>query len=67
MSMCKSSYDVPYIDLVYDICGILYFKFNGIDGIYLVIKLKIIQWKNISYIVDYEIMVPGFFKPLHDA
>jgi hypothetical protein len=39
---CTSSY----------ICGIFYFKFNGIDKIYLVIKLKIIQCKDIIYIVN---------------
>jgi hypothetical protein len=33
----------------------------------IVITFRIIQWKYISFIVDREIIGPGFLKPLHDA
>jgi hypothetical protein len=41
------------------ICGILYFKLNGIDAINEITKPRIIQWKDIIYIAEREIKESG--------
>ena len=41
------------------ICGILYFKLNGIDAVNEMTKPRNIQWKDIIYIVEREIKGSG--------
>lgn len=40
-------------------CGIIYFKFHGVDTINIVTELWIIQWRNTIYIVERKINTTG--------
>jgi len=66
--MESSQWDIEIIivDLVIVVVSFIS-MFNEIDSLYIVTKFRIIQWKDISYIVDSEIIGPGFKKPQQDA